>query len=62
MDVARWLKDIRQDGARIHFFPDFADATQKRLREYDQVQKKLQDSDGARYAMIFPQDYSEWYG
>lgn len=54
IDVARRLTDIRQDGAKIHFFPDFAAITQKRRHEYDQVRKKLQNIEGARYAMIYP--------
>lgn len=54
MDAARRLKDIRLDGARIHFFPDFTAATQKRRREYDQVRKRLQNIEGARYAMMYP--------
>ena len=54
MAAARRLKDIRQDGARIHFFPDFAAAIQKRWRKYDQVRKKLQNIEGAHYAMIYP--------
>lgn len=54
MDAARRLKDIRQDGARIHFFLDFAAATQKRRREYNQVRKRLQNIEGAHYAMIYP--------
>lgn len=45
MDAARRIKE---DGARIHFFPDFAAATQKRRRESDQVRKKLQNIEGAR--------------
>lgn len=54
MDAARRLKDIRIEGTRIHFFPDFAAATQKRRREFDQVRRKLQSIEGARYAMIYP--------
>jgi len=52
MDAARRLKDIRQDGARIHFFPNFAAATQKRRREYEQVRKKLQNI-GAELCFLF---------
>ncbi len=55
MDAARRLKDIRVEGTRIHFFPDFAaTTTQKRRRKFDQVRKKLQNIEGARYAMIYP--------
>lgn len=54
MEAARRLKEIRVDSSRIHFFPDFSAATQKRRREFDQVRKKLQNIDGARYALIYP--------
>ncbi|MEQ2180456.1 hypothetical protein GOODEAATRI_001414 [Goodea atripinnis] len=54
MEAARRLKDIRQDEATIHFFPDFAAATQKRPWEHNQVRKKLQSIEGAHCAMIYP--------
>lgn len=54
MDAARRLKDIRVEGTRIHFFPDFAAATQRKRREFDQVRRRLQNIEGARYAMIYP--------
>ncbi|MEQ2166501.1 hypothetical protein GOODEAATRI_028927 [Goodea atripinnis] len=57
MDVARRLKDIRQDVARVAFFPVFAAATQKRQCEYDQARRKLQTVEGARYAMIYPASF-----
>lgn len=54
MDAARCLKDIRVEGMRIHFFPDFVAGTQKKQREFDQVRRKLQSFEGVRYAMIYP--------
>lgn len=52
MDAARRLKDIRFEGSRVHFFPNFAAATPKKRREFDKVRMKLQSIEGARYAMI----------
>ncbi|CAL1612426.1 unnamed protein product [Knipowitschia caucasica] len=53
LQLAREKQNLLYKGSKIHIFPDFSVALEKKRREFGDVKKKLRDL-GIKYSMQYP--------